>query len=106
MVHVHGNVVDSFCSYANACAYPGEKRHNGVARVAANHGHVDLVDVQAGLLSDEGVGAENVEGRHTEDALGIELASLLHGLAEDGNGRVHRVGDDTNQSPGARAARQ
>lgn len=35
--------------------------------------------------------------RHTEDTFRIKLAGLLEGLAKDGHGRVHRVGNDADK---------
>ena len=54
----------------------------------------------AGDLSDEGLGTDNVESGNTKEALGVEDALGLEDLGGDGNGRVHGVGDDENESLG------
>ena len=52
----------------------------------------------AGDLSDKGLGTDNVESGNTEEALGVEDALGLEDLGGDGNGRVHGVGDDEDES--------
>ena len=79
----------------------GEEGEDGDARVAANDGNVDTVDVEALRLRDEGVGADHVEGGDAEDLLGVVDASLLVHLRCDGDGGVHGVGDDVEDGLGA-----
>ena len=75
----------------------GQDRHSGVT---SDHGTVHLGGVEALQVPDESVGPDNVKGRHAEDLLGIEAASLLVNLASNGDSGVDRVGDDGNHCIG------
>ena len=71
-----------------------EQRQDGSSSVTADNRDVDLVDVNAGSLGHEGVGAHNVQRGHAEDPALVVAAVLLEHLCEDGHGGVDRVGDD------------
>ena len=53
------------------------------------------------ILTNEGVGSNNIKSGHTKNSVGIVHTSLLEDLSGDGNGGVNRVGDDGNHSLGA-----
>lgn len=78
----------------------GEQGHNGVTRVATDDGDLLVAGVGALELGNEAGGADNVEGGDTEQALGVVDALVLENLTNNGDGRVHRVRDDGNQSLG------
>src|SRR5690606_27567291 len=71
-----------------------EQGDDGLAGVAANDGDGELRGGLAGDLGDKGLGADDVEGGDTEEALGVEDVVVLEHLGSDGHGRVDRVGDD------------
>ena len=48
------------------------------------------------LLS-EGLGTNNVQGGHTEQALGVEDTSILQNLSGNGDSGVDGVGDDESE---------
>ena len=50
--------------------------------------------------SDEGLGADDVEGGDAEQALGVEDVLGLEHLGGDGDGRVDGVGDDQDEGLG------
>ena len=79
-----------------------EQRHDGVARVAADHRHECLAHVETLELGHERVGAHHVQRGHAEHAVWREHVVLLEYLARDRHRRVHRVGDDTDERLGAR----
>lgn len=54
----------------------------------------------AGDLGDEGLGADDVEGGDTEEALGVEDTLGLKDLGGDGDGGVDGVGDDEDEGLG------
>lgn len=75
-----------------------EERDDGLARVATDDGDGQLVGVAlAGDLGNEGLGADDVEGSDTKEALGVEDALGLENLGRDGDGRVDGVGDDQDK---------
>lgn len=55
----------------------------------------------AGELLGEGLGTDNVEGGHTEEALGVKDASGFEDLSGNGDGGVDGVGDDEDEGLGA-----
>jgi hypothetical protein len=65
-----------------------EKGHNGGARVTANDGDVLVGRVGVAELGDEARGADNIEGGHTEEALGVVDTLGLEDLGGDGDGGV------------------
>lgn len=76
--------------------------NNGLAGVTTDDGDASLAGVAlAGDLSDESLGANNIEGGNTEQLLGVELAGGLEDLGGDGDGAVDGVGDDENEGFGA-----
>lgn len=78
-----------------------EEGNNGLAGVAADDGDGKLLGVGlAGDLGDKGLGANDVEGGDTEQALGVEDTLGLEDLGRDGDGRVDGVGDDEDESLG------
>jgi hypothetical protein len=80
-----------------------EQRNNGLARVATNNGNGGISGVlHAGELLGESLGTNNVQGGHTEQTLGVEDTGSLKDLGGDGDGRVHRVGDNEDESLGGK----
>jgi hypothetical protein len=65
-----------------------EEGNNGGTRVAANNGYVLVGRVGVAELGDEARGTDNVEGGHTEEALGVIDTLGLENLGGDGNGGV------------------
>lgn len=53
------------------------------------------------LSQRKGTRLKSAHRPHTKDVLGVELAGLLEGLAEDGDGGVDGVGDDADKGVGA-----
>lgn len=79
-----------------------EQRNNSLARVAANDRDGGLGGViQAGEFLGEGLGADNVQGSHTEQALGVKDAGSLEDFGGNGDGGVDGVGDDKSEGLGA-----
>lgn len=79
----------------------GEEGDDGGTAVASDNGDVEVEGVHVELLGDEGLGADDVKGGDTEEATGIEDASLAEDLSGDGNGGVHGVADDGDAGLGA-----
>ena len=78
-----------------------EEGHDGLARVATNDGDGGLLGVLgAGDLGNEGLGADDVEGGDTEQALGVEDTLGLEDLGGDRDGGVDGVGDDEDEGLG------
>ncbi len=53
------------------------------------------------ILTNEGVGSDNIKSGHTKNSVGIVHTSLLEDLRGDGDGGVDGVGDDGNHGLGA-----
>lgn len=80
-----------------------EQRNNGLARVATNNRNGGISGVlHAGELLGEGLGTNDVQSGHTEQTLGIEDTRSLEDLGGDRDGRVHRVGDNEDESLGGK----
>eukprot|EP00128_Syssomonas_multiformis_P002965 Colp12_sorted_trinity150504_noHs@4722 len=94
-------LLDLLLGEANLGGGLGEEGKDGDTSVATDDGNDDLAGVEALELSNEGAGTDNIEGGHTEDALGVIDTSLLVDLSNDGNGGVHGVSDDANKGLGA-----
>ena len=77
-----------------------QKGDDGRARVATDDGDVRVLGLGAGDSRQERRGTDNVEGRDTEEALRVVDAGLLEDLGDDRDGRVDRVGDDSEASLG------
>lgn len=77
----------------------GEQWDNGLAGVATDdwNGGVLWVGRGAGQLRDKGLGADDIKGSDTEEALWVEDTGLLEDLGGDWNGRVDWVGDDEDE---------
>lgn len=69
----------------------GQEGDDGRARVAADDGDVLVGRVGSLELRDEARGADDVEGGHAEEALGVVDALALENLGGDGDGRVDLV---------------
>ena len=79
-----------------------EERDNGLAGVTTDNGDLGLGGVLlAGVFLSESLGANNVQGGDTEEALRVKDASALENLSSNGDGRVDRVRDDQDESLGA-----
>jgi hypothetical protein len=79
-----------------------EQRNDGLAGVTTNDGNVEVCGVLlASDLSNEGLGADNVEGGNTEKLLGVEDARGLEDLGGNGNCGVDGVGNDKDVCLGA-----
>jgi hypothetical protein len=78
-----------------------EEGDDGRARVATDDGDVGVLGLGAGDAREEGRGADDVESRDTEEALGVVDAGLLEDLGDDGDSRVDRVGDDADAGLGS-----
>ena len=75
-----------------------QKRNDGDTGVATDDG--DLLASGVGLLDlgDEARGADDVQGSHTEQTLGVvDVAGLVH-LGDDGDGRVDLMGEYVSAS--------
>lgn len=59
--------------------------------MAADDGHLDVLDVQALGLGDKGVGTDHIQGGNANDLGGIVLAVLLVHLGGNGDSAVYRV---------------
>ena len=66
----------------------GEEGNDGHARVPANDGDGLVSGVGAFYLRDEARGADYVEGRYAEEALGVVDAFGLEDFGADGDGGV------------------
>jgi len=78
-----------------------EERNNGLAGVATDDGDGELLRVAlANNLSDEGLGADNVEGGDTEETARVEDSLALQNLGRDGDSRVDGVGNDQDEGLG------
>lgn len=78
-----------------------EEGDDGLAGVATDDGDGGLLGVLgAGDLGDKGLGADDVEGGDTEEALGVEDTLGLQDLGGDGDGGVDGVGDDEDEGLG------
>lgn len=76
----------------------GEEWNDGLARVTANNGNLQVGGVLlTDDLGDEGLGTDDIEGGDTEELLGVELASAFQHLGGDGNGGVDGIGDDEDK---------
>ena len=71
-----------------------EERQDRDAGVAADDGHVDVLEVEPLFLGDEGVGAHDVERRHADQAALVVHARLFEHLGRDRHRAVDRVADD------------
>lgn len=79
-----------------------EERDNGFAGVTTDNGDLGLRGVLlAGVFLSESLGANNVQGGDTEEALRVKDASALENLSSNRDGRVDRVRDDQDESLGA-----
>lgn len=79
-----------------------EERDNGLAGVTTDNGDLGLGGVLlAGVFLSESLGANNVQGGDTEEALRVKDASALENLSSNRDGRVDRVRDDQDESLGA-----
>lgn len=79
-----------------------EERDNGLAGVTTDNGDLGLRGVLlAGVFLSESLGANNVQGGDTEEALRVKDASALENLSSNRDGRVDRVRDDQDESLGA-----
>jgi hypothetical protein len=72
-----------------------EERNNGLSRVSTNDWDGGLAGVLlANKAGNEGLGSHNIKGGDTKELLGVEDVVALKHLGGNGDGRVHRVGDD------------
>lgn len=78
-----------------------EQWHDGDSGVSSDDWDVDLLWVDSEGLADEGVGADDVQSRNTEDALWVQNAGLSKSLAGNGDSRVDWVRDDSDEGFGA-----
>lgn len=79
-----------------------EERDNRLAGVTTDNGDLGLRRVLlAGVFLSESLGANNVQGGDTEEALRVKDASALENLSSNRDGRVDRVRDDQDESLGA-----
>ena len=94
-----------------SCARLGEEGQDGLARVAPDDGHGDLVGVRPNGLGEEGVGAYDVEGGDAKHAGGVVDAPRPEDLVGDGHcgvdgvlraGEVERRGAEARTPQGAR----
>jgi len=76
----------------------GEEGNDSDTGVATDDGDVDLGGSNASDAGEESVGAGDVEGGDTEQALGVVDASALEDLSNDGDSGVDGVRDDEEVS--------
>lgn len=76
----------------------GDEGDDGDSGVSTDDGNIDLGGVQALGLTNEGVGADNVQGGDTEDPVGVVDTSLLEYLRGDGNSAVHLKKENKNSN--------
>lgn len=78
-----------------------EEGDNSLARVTTNNRDLGLGGVLlARVFLDEGLGTDNVEGGHTEEAFRVKDASGFEHLSGNRDGRVDGVGDDQDEGLG------
>ena len=80
-----------------------QERKDGSSGVSTDDRYVDVGDVQAALLGDKGVCADNIERGNTHDLPRVVASSLLHDLSGNRDSRVDWVGNDVDD--GVRAVR-
>lgn len=78
-----------------------EERNDSHTRVSANNGDVLVLGVSLLDLGNESASADDVQGGDTEEGLGVVDTLSLEDLGADGDGRVHRVGNDEDLGLGS-----
>src|SRR5690242_6180595 len=102
LVHTVYESIKLLSRNADAGLGLAEERDDGLARVTANDGNVEVGGVLlASYLCDEGLGTDNIECGDTEQLLGVEDTSGLEHLGGNRDCRVDWVGDDEDVGLGA-----
>ncbi|MBQ5153914.1 hypothetical protein EGM85_11720, partial [Macrococcus caseolyticus] len=78
-----------------------EERHNRGTGVTSDNRNELVLRICILDLRNKTRSTDKVESCNTEHTLRVVNAQLLQSLSDDGNGRVDRVGDDSNESLGA-----
>ena len=71
-----------------------QQRQDGHARVTADNQHFHFRWLLAFQLSHEGIGTDDIQRSYAEQFVLVVNARFLQHFCCDGNGGVHRVGDD------------